>query len=158
MLFITQVMSLQDYLDGGELAEAISVGSAAVKADPTNADLRYQLFAALCFAGDLHRARKQLGALDVGDPNLSRVQGIFINLLASEQERLAVFHHGTEPLLPPDPPVHLQLRLQALAAARDKDHGRSDELLAAAVAIGAVEGEGVGDGDNDGECQDVGEG
>jgi len=127
-------MTLQDYLDGGELAEAISAGIAAVKAAPTDADLRYQLFAVFCFAGDLHRARKQLGALDVGDPELAQVQGVYINLLASEQERQAVFHHGAEPLLPPEPPAHLRLRLQALAAGRDGDHARADELLAAAVA------------------------
>ncbi len=127
-------MGLQDYLDGGELTEAISEGIAAVKADPTNADLRYQLFAVLCFAGELHRARKQLAALDVGDPELSRVQGVYINLLASEQERLAVFHHGAEPLLPPDPPAHLQLRLQALAAAGSGDYTQADELLDEAVA------------------------
>ena len=130
--------SLQDYLDGGDLAEAISAGIAAVKAEPTNPDLRYQLFAVLCFAGEFHRARKQLGALDVGDPELARVQGVYINLLASEKERLAVFHHGAEPLLPPDPPSHLQLRLQALAADRENDHARSDELLAAAIAEGVA--------------------
>ncbi len=126
-------MNLQSHLDGGDLAEAISESTAAVKADPTNSDLRYQLFAVLCFAGELHRARKQLGALDVGDPELSRVQGVYINLLASEKERLAVFHHGAQPLLPPDPPSHLELRLQALAAAHEGDYSRSDKLLSAAV-------------------------
>jgi len=139
-------MELQDYLDGGELAEAISVSTAAVKADPTNADLRYRLFAVLCFAGELHRARKQLGALDVGDPELSRVQGVFINLLASEQERLAVFHHGALPLLPPDPPSHLELRLQALKAGYEGNFDRSEELLMAAVGeqpeiTGSINGE-----------------
>ncbi len=126
-------MSLQEHLDGGNLAEAIAEGIAAVKADPLNADLRYQLFAVLCFAGDLHRARKQLGALDVGDPELARVQGVYINLLASEQERLAVFHHGAEPLLPPDPPLHLQLRLQALKAAHQGEHSQADDVLATAI-------------------------
>lgn len=124
---------LQGKLDNGNLAEAISDGIAAVKADPTNSDLRYQLFAVLCFSGDLHRARKQLEALDVGDPELAKVQGIFINLLASEQERLAVFHHGVEPLLPPDPPEHLLLRLKALKAAHEGSHARADELLDTAV-------------------------
>lgn len=139
-------MGLQDHLDGGKLEEAIATGIAAVKADPTNADLRYQLFAVFCFAGELHRARKQLGALDVGDPQLAQAQGVYINLLAAEQERLAVFHHGTEPLMPPDPPRHLQLRLQGLAAARAGDHARADELLAAAVAeqpelVGSINGD-----------------
>jgi len=139
-------MGLQESLDGGDLAEAISAGIAAVKADPANADLRYQLFAVFCFAGELHRARKQLAALDVGDPELSQVQGVYINLLASEQERLAVFHHGAEPLLPPDPPSHLKLRLQALAAAGAGDYAQADELLTTAVGeqpelTGTINGE-----------------
>jgi len=140
------VSRLQENLDGGNLAEAISEGIAAVKANPTDSDLRYQLFAVLSFGGELHRARKQLAALDVGDPELAAVQGVYINLLASEQERLAVFHHGAEPLLPADPPQHLQLRLQALAAAHKGDHAAADELLATAIGVqpeltGAINGE-----------------
>ena len=127
--------SLQEYLDGGNLEEAISAGIAAVKADPTNTDLRYQLFAVLCFAGELHRARKQLRALDVGDPEISRALGVYINLLASEKERLAVFHFGARPLLPAETPAHLELRLQALTAAAAKEHARADNLLAEAVEV-----------------------
>ncbi len=126
-------MSLKEQLDGGDLTEAIAEGIAAVKADPTNSNLRYQLFAVLSFAGELHRARKQLGALDVGDPELAQVQSIYINLLASEQERLAVFHHGAEPLLPPDPPAHLTSRLQALRANHAKEHQQADEILGTAI-------------------------
>lgn len=128
-------MDLQAQLDGGHLAEAISAGVAAVKAKPGDADLRYRLFAVLCFAGEWHRARKQLAALDVGDPELARVQAIFINLLASEQERLAVFHHGCRPLLPADPPAHLGRRLDALAAAGQGDHGRAAGLIEESIAL-----------------------
>jgi type VI secretion system protein ImpE len=139
-------MELQEYLDGGNLEEAISAGIAAVKAHPTDTNRRYQLFAVLCFAGELHRARKQLAALDVGDPEVARSLGIYVNLLASEQERLAVFHHGARPLLPPEVPLHLELRLQALGAAAAKDHAAAADLLAAAVAAqpeltGSINGE-----------------
>lgn len=128
-------MDLQAQLDGGHLAEAISDGVAAVKANPANADLRYRLFAVLCFAGELHRARKQLAALDVGDPELARVQAIYINILASEQERRAVFHHGAQPLLPGEPPPHLTRRLEALVAAGRGDQARAAALVEESIAM-----------------------
>ena len=65
---------------------------------------------------------------------MERAKAVYINLLASEQERRAVFRHGAQPLLPPDPPAHLTLRLAALA---DLTAGRADEAaqkLEAAVA------------------------
>lgn len=128
-------MGLQAHLDSGHLAEAISDGVAAVKAKPGDADLRYQLFSVLCFAGEWHRARKQLAALDVGEPELARVQAIYINLLASEQERLAVFRHGALPLLPAEPPAHLCRRLDAVAAAGQGEHGRAAALVAESIAL-----------------------
>ncbi|MFO7607676.1 MAG: type VI secretion system accessory protein TagJ [Candidatus Krumholzibacteriia bacterium] len=142
-------MDLQAQLDGGDLAGAVAACVAAVKARPGDADSRYRLFAVLCFAGDLHRARKQLTALDVGDPELTRVQAIYINLLASEQERRAVYRHGAEPLLPPDPPEHLVRRLAALAAAQRGEAGAAGELVAEAIGLqpelaGSVNGQALG--------------
>jgi type VI secretion system protein ImpE len=128
-------MGLRAQLDGGNLAEAISAGVAAVKARPGDADLRYQLFALFCFAGDRHRARKQLAALDVADRELTRVQAVYINLLASEQERTAVFHHGAAPLLPGEPPPHLERRQAALAAAGRGEPARAAELVAEAIDL-----------------------
>jgi type VI secretion system protein ImpE len=139
-------MDLRAQLDGGDVAGAIAACVAAVKARPGDADLRYQLFAVLCFAGDRHRARKQLAALDVSDPELTRVQAIYINLLASEQERSAVFHHGAAPLLPGEVPAHLERRLAALAAAGRGEPTRAAELIAEAIDLqpemmGQVNGE-----------------
>lgn len=128
-------MDLQAHLDGGDLAEAIAACVAAVKAKPGDVDSRYQLFAVLCFAGELHRARKQLAALDVGDPELARVQAIYINLLASTQERVAVFQHGAEPLLPADAPEHMHRRLAAVAAAGRGEHEQAAKLVAEAIDL-----------------------
>lgn len=115
---------LHEVLREGKLDEAIAQAISEVKAKPTDAESRYRLFALLAFFGDLHRARKQLEALGMGDDRMMRAKAVYINLLASEQERRAVFHHGAEPLLPPDPPAHLQLRLAAL---RDLADGRADD-------------------------------
>ena len=46
---------------------------------------------------------------------MERAKAVYINLLAAEQERRAVFEHGAQPLMPPDPPKHLTARLGALA-------------------------------------------
>ena len=58
---------LHEALRSGELAEAIAEAVSEVKANPTDAESRYRLFALLAFSGDLHRARKQLEALGLGD-------------------------------------------------------------------------------------------
>ncbi len=108
---------LKEVLGSGDLEIAIAEAIASVKAKPTDAESRYRLFALVAFSGDLHRARRQLGALGVGDEQLERAKAVYINLLAAEQERRAVYGNGADPLLPPNPPEHLQLRLVALKAA-----------------------------------------
>ncbi len=87
---------LQEILGSGDLEAAIADGIAAVKAKPTDAESRYRLFALMAFGGDLHRARKQLEALGLGDEQMERAKAAYINLLAAEQERRAVFHHGAD--------------------------------------------------------------
>jgi type VI secretion system protein ImpE len=128
------VSDLKTVLDSGDLEPAIAKAIAEVKAKPTDAESRYRLFALVAFSGDLHRARRQLKALGIGDEQLERAKAVYINLLAAEQERRAVCHHGAEPLLPPNAPEHLQLRLQALKVT----DGQTPESRAAAIekAIG----------------------
>jgi len=110
------LIDLKEVLGSGDLDGAIEMGIAAVKAKPTDAESRYRLFALVAFSGDLHRARRQLKALGVGDEQLERAKAVYINLLAAEQERRAVYHHGAEPLLPPNSPDHLRLRLAGMKA------------------------------------------
>ena len=121
------MVDLQAALHEGKLEEAIAATISEVKANPTDAESRYRLFALIAFSGDLHRARKQLEALGMGDEQMERAKAVYVNLLAAEQERRAVFHHGEPPLMPPDPPEHLSLRLAALADLRE---GRSEEAAA----------------------------
>ena len=120
---------LEEALGSGDLEAAISEAIAVVKANPTDAESRYRLFALLVFTGDLHRARGQLKALGVGDEQLEQAKAVYINLLAAEQERRAVHHHDADPLLPPDPPEHLSLRLAALK----ESGGRESEKVPARI-------------------------
>ncbi len=124
---------LRDALEQGKMAEAIAEAVSQVKANPTDAESRYRLFALLAFSGDLHRARKQLEALGLGDEQMERAKAVYINLLAAEQERRAVFEHGAQPLMPPDPPVHLTARLAALADISAGRFAEASEQLEQAV-------------------------
>lgn len=126
---------MQEILGSGDLTLAIAQAIDQVKAKPTDAESRYRLFALLAFSGDLHRARRQLEALGVGDEQLERSRAVYINLLAAEQERRAVFDHDAEPLLPVDPPEHLQLRMDALRDIRDKEFGAAAQKIEKAVEV-----------------------
>ncbi len=137
---------LKEVLGSGDLETAIAEAIASVKAKPTDAESRYRLFALVAFSGDLHRARRQLGALGIGDEQLERAKAVYINLLAAEQERRAVYGHGAEPLLPPNPPEHLQLRLAALQATGGKDPESAAKTIVQAIGtqpevIGEVNGQ-----------------
>lgn len=133
--------SLNEVLGGQDLESALTNAINQVKAKPTDAESRYRLFALLAFSGDLHRARKQLEALGMGDEVMVRAKAVYINLLAAEQERRAVHHHQAEPLLPPDPPQHLQLRLSVLGADPGKDpEGNAAKLEQAVEVMPALKG------------------
>jgi type VI secretion system protein ImpE len=142
------VGDLREALDRGLVAEAVAEAITEVKANPTDAESRYRLFALLAFHGDLHRARKQLEALGMGDEQMERAKAVYINLLAAEQERRAVFHHGAQPLMPPDPPTHLTLRLAALAELSAGKFADAEGMLDLAVedlppAKGTINGDAV---------------
>ena len=107
-------MSLQEQLAGGDLEGAIAATVDEVKGKPTDSGARYRLFALLVFAGDLHRARKQLEALDLGDPELLRAKAVYINLLAAEQEPGGLHLLATDVVLPGMNGRELFERLQAL--------------------------------------------
>ena len=126
---------LKEVLGKGDLAPAIALAIDQVKAKPTDAESRYRLFALLAFSGDLHRARRQLEALGVGDEQLERSRAVYINLLAAEKERRAVFDHQAEPLLPSDPPEHLQLRLAAVRDLQGKEFDSAAEKIAQAIEV-----------------------
>jgi type VI secretion system protein ImpE len=127
-------MNAQELFKAGRLAEAITAQTAEVKAQPTDAERRYLLFALLSFAGEWERAGRQLDALGVQDPQLAAGGRIYHNLLASEEERRAV-HTGTaRPLLPAEPPAHLTARLEALSARQAGDAAFVTRALGSAVA------------------------
>ena len=128
-------MDARELFQSGRLDEAIAAQTAEVKAHPTDPERRYLLCGLLGFAGEWERAGRQLDALGVQDEQLATAGLVYRNLLASELERRAV-HAGTSPpLLPDEPPSHVALRLEALAACAAGDPAAAAGRLEEAVAV-----------------------
>jgi type VI secretion system protein ImpE len=111
-------MNPEQSLKAGRLTDAIAEQTQAVKSHPTDADARFMLFALLCFAGELERAEVHLEAVSLADESTRIGSSLYHSLLAAEYERRKVYREGARPVLPPDPPRTVELRLEALAALR----------------------------------------
>jgi len=108
---------VQDLLADGRLGDALAAQTALVRAKPLDADGRFGLAVLLCFAGELDRASAQLDALSSQNPELAVGVSHVQSLIHAEAERRAVHERDGAPLLPPDAPPQLELRLEALARA-----------------------------------------
>jgi len=105
----------------GQLGDAVEAQTAVVRAQPGDAGARYQLFVLFCFTGQLDRARLALGALGTSK-DWPEVHTLLLrSLLLAEEERTTVLSVEGTPLLPPGCPSHVQARLEALSAMRQKD-------------------------------------
>jgi type VI secretion system protein ImpE len=137
----------EELFDAGRLADAIRAQTEVVRTKPSEREARFLLFSLLCFAGDLERAEKQLEALGVGgSPAVEMQTLLYRSLLASEAHRREIWAGRARPMLSPDAPPSLGLRVDALACAAKGDAAGADRLLAeasaAAVAVaGTLNGE-----------------
>lgn len=128
----------QELFDAGRLAEAIKAQSEEVRGRPADAERRFLLFSLLGFAGDLARAARQLEALGIGTgPAVESRTLLCRGLLAAETQRREIWAGRARPLLAPDPPPDLALRLDALGLlSRDRDAASRalDDANAQAIA------------------------
>lgn len=133
-------MSAQLLLRQGRLGDAIAAQTQEVKARPADTDRRFQLFTLLAFAGELERAELQLEALMQVEAALTASVPVYRSLLAAELERRKVHREGARPVLPPDAPRTVELRLAALGALREGDfagaEGALEEAQQGVVALG----------------------
>ena len=134
-------MSAYELFQAGRLAEALATQMDAVRSKPTDLDARYLLFVLLCFSGELERASAALNVIATREKKLESTTILARSLLAAEDERRQVFAEDGEPLLPPDAPEHMRLRLRALLATRRGDPTQAaKELDAAEEAAPRLEG------------------
>jgi type VI secretion system protein ImpE len=81
----------------GRLTEAVEALNQAVRDDPTDLRSRTFLFELLCFSGAFERARRQLDAISVADPELNLSAAWYQEALVAEEKRHEMFHKGELP-------------------------------------------------------------
>jgi type VI secretion system protein ImpE len=132
-------MTAEELFREGRLGDAIAAQTATVKGAPLDPDARFFLFLLLCFAGELERAEAQLEAAVVNNEELQMGSIVYRSLLGSELERRKVYRERAEPVLPPEVPESLRLRLRAVRelSAGDADTARAtlDEAEEHGVAL-----------------------
>jgi len=119
-------MNSEDLLRAGKLSEARQQGIAEVKAAPGEISKRFLLFQILAFQGEWDKAEKHLDAITVQDPVRETGVQVFKNLVTAERRRQGLWQDGGVPDFLPEPPLWLQVYLdarQALAQGRTADAG-----------------------------------
>lgn len=99
-----------ELLGKGDLAAALEAQTAAVKAQPTNVDHRYNLAAMLVLRGDLDRAEKHLATIGSLQSDLHLAVTIMLSLLQAEEERRRVYAGQGAANIPPETRDDLQQR------------------------------------------------
>ncbi len=122
-------MNASELYDAGNLREAITAQSSAVKSKPTDVDARGFLCELLCFAGDLDRADKQLEAMGHQAPEAMLGVSMFRQLLRGEIARRDFYADGRLPEFIGEPTAHIRDHLQATIALREGDISAAADLL-----------------------------
>lgn len=84
-------MTAKQLFDAGKVSEAIKALTAYVRDHPADAKQRTFLFELLCFAGELTRARKQLGVLARASADAEMGAVLLYSALHAEQSRHELF-------------------------------------------------------------------
>ena len=108
----------RELFDAGKLQEAIEQVTNDVRANPADPGLRTFLFELLCFAGEWDRAEKQLDV--IGHQSAQAELGVMIYraIIKAERERQRLFSDGTHPHFLKEPPVYVDMNLEALSQLR----------------------------------------
>jgi type VI secretion system protein ImpE len=116
-------------LDAGRLSAAIDQIAQEVKLRPTEVSSRIFLFELLCFAGEWHRAEKQLDV--IGDQSAQNQLGVQVyrNNIKAECDRRSLFSNGLQPHFLSEPPAYVDLHLAAINRLREGKAHEARELL-----------------------------
>lgn len=122
-------MEAKQRFEAGDLAGALEAVTAEVKSRPTDAIPRTFLFELLCFAGELDRAQKHLDAIGQIESQSDWAVQVYTNILHAERARRRLFSDGLRPEFFLDPPLYVQLHLDAINRLREGRGGEAKELL-----------------------------
>jgi type VI secretion system protein ImpE len=128
-------MNAGELYQAGKLADAIDAQLAEVKNHPADPDRRLFLFELAAFSGDLERAGRQIDAVRYDDPEVAAAVESYRALVRAEQTRRRVFAEGIAPKFLAEPPEHVLLRVQAVAALAAGDAAGAREHLDRAAAV-----------------------
>ena len=120
----------QQFVADGRLADAISVGTDALRNHPTDLGARTYLFELLCSVGELDRAEKQLDVVGQQDTKSEWAVQVYRNVLAAERNRRRLWSDGLTPEFLLDPPEYVQWHLQAINRLLEGNLSEANELLA----------------------------
>lgn len=108
-------------LRAADPAAALAALTEAVRAEPSNTDLRVFLFQLLAIIGQWERADKQLDVLnEMGDATLAMVR-VYQDLLNCERHRLAVFDGKVRPIVLGEPEPWMARLIEAEHALANGD-------------------------------------
>lgn len=118
--------TLKELLDAGRLEDGVAEATRQVKEAPSDSAKRTALFELLCLSGEWDRAIKQLDA--IGHTHAGLVPGVESlrqNVTAEKKRAEAAGRPG----FLTDPPVHVQLRVEARLRLRKGEPAAALELL-----------------------------
>lgn len=127
-------LTAKDYLEAGQLQEAIKWATDEVKRKPTNTAGRVLLAELLCAAGQLERADLQLDVIAQQDPKAAVGVALFRQLIRAETARRDFYTSGRVPEFLDVPSPHVQMHLQASICLRENNIAEATNLLEQAEA------------------------
>ena len=124
--------SIRDAFEAGDLPAALAAATAAVRAKPREAGLRWLLAEMLLFSGQVERADRALDAVIEEQPSPAVLE--FRRLLRAEETRRQVFAEGAPPKFQGDDATPAQV-----AALRSVTETRLGDMAAAVAAAAEAE-------------------
>jgi type VI secretion system protein ImpE len=118
-------MNAKELLDAGRLSDAVAELNNALRARPTDSQLRVSLFEVLCFAGDYERAARQLDVLVTQTSEAAADLALhgYRSLLAGEKLRQQVFAGTALPKFVLTPPPSVEQYVVLLSKAKQGTTG-----------------------------------
>lgn len=137
---MTQVSGITAELDSGNLAAAVELALAWVKAEPVNTEARRLLIDLLIVGGDLERADKQADILSKVSPDLALAMSLVRGRLRAANARAAWFLEGAVPAFPEGPTSRDQAAMQLAVAEREGAIEDAEAALSALTTVSETPG------------------
>ena len=125
-------MTPSELFQEGKLTEAVEAGIAAVKANPSDRNMRYFLAELMCMSGQWERADRQLDTVFQQADDTAVQVVLFRHLIRAETARAQLVTDGRLPEFLFEVPDYLRLHLDASIAMREGKADEAVEILARA--------------------------